>query len=78
MAGSAQFKIGYIYEQMVKAGMISEEQAKPLICESYQAAVAKYPDCQASKTAQQRLEQFTVKTEVIISDTNDVNDVNGI
>jgi len=48
----AQFMIGHTYEKMLKAGLISESAAKPLISAAYKKVLEEYPDCAAAKAAQ--------------------------
>jgi TolA-binding protein len=47
----AQFMIGHTYEKMLKAGLISESVAKPLISAAYKKVLEKYPGCEAAGAA---------------------------
>ncbi len=55
MAWNAQFMVGYDYKRMLKAGRISESQARPQIKAAYQKVLANYPDCKAVKLAKKWL-----------------------
>jgi tetratricopeptide (TPR) repeat protein len=51
LAWTSQHMIGYCYEQMLRAGQISREEAKPLIRQAYETLLDKYPHCPAARAA---------------------------
>ena len=53
----AQFMVGYTYEKMLKAGLISESEANPLIRTAYTNLLKNYPNCKAVKIAQKWLKK---------------------
>lgn len=58
-AWSAQFRIGYTYEQLKKAGAISKSEADNKIKSAYQKVLQDYPDCPAAKAAQKWLQSHS-------------------
>jgi tetratricopeptide (TPR) repeat protein len=50
-----QFMVGQSYEEMLKAGKISEPEAKAQIEVAYQKVLKNYPDCEAAKLAKKWL-----------------------
>jgi TolA-binding protein len=76
-AWNAQFMVGRAYEDMLKAGLISELEARPLIASAYKKVLNKYPGCPASGAARIRL---TKSSDYAIVEANEVkaNDSNGV
>jgi TolA-binding protein len=54
-ASWAQSKVADYLQEMVKAGLISSEQAQPMIIKAYQAVIDKYPYSDWAELAKQRL-----------------------
>jgi TolA-binding protein len=57
----AQFMVGYNYEGLKKSGVISKEQADPMIRAAYTELLEKYPTCNAATIAQDWINQNNSK-----------------
>jgi tetratricopeptide (TPR) repeat protein len=62
-AAWAQTKAGNYLEEMVKAGELTEEDAKPLIIAAYQAVVGNYPRSKWVEHVQRRLERYKIAAQ---------------
>jgi|GEM_PF-5227725 len=55
-AWHAQFMVGQVYENMIKAGQISESEGYPLVRVAYTNVLKKYPYCKAAPAAKALLD----------------------